>query len=156
MEAKPDKTASCGALTLKPDLIKLLNKYAAASERRDKAVILFLQQIKRALEARTPRQDDRALPTREFAERMGVSYHTVHRAISHGLLSCIYVGKRPLIPQSEVDRIMREGLPVIPQGYAKKERPKAKPKKSDGQAGKPLLARPDVTVRSHTAKEVGT
>jgi hypothetical protein len=37
--------------------------------------------------------------------------------ISHGLITPIYVGSKPLVPQEEVERILREGLPNVPSGY---------------------------------------
>lgn len=53
----------------------------------------------------------------QTAKYQGVSLSTIKRAISHGLISVIYFGDRPIIPHAENERIAREGLPHIPPGY---------------------------------------
>lgn len=54
---------------------------------------------------------DRLIPINEAAGTFGVSSFTVRRLIAAGTLRSVYVGKRRLIPQSEVERVLANGCP---------------------------------------------
>jgi len=54
--------------------------------------------------------EDRLLSTTEASQRLGVSVFSVRRLIkSSGGLRAVRVGKRVLVPQSEIERVIREG-----------------------------------------------
>lgn len=46
----------------------------------------------------------------ETAEILGVSYITIHRLLKRGKLRCIKWLRHKLIPASEIERFLREGL----------------------------------------------
>ena len=48
------------------------------------------------------------LSRREFADRLGLSLDTVKRHIERGKLRHVRLGRRILIPTSEIDRILSE------------------------------------------------
>jgi excisionase family DNA binding protein len=53
--------------------------------------------------------EDRLTSVDEASERLGVSSFTTRRLIKSRLLRAVRVGKRVLIPQSEIDRVIAEG-----------------------------------------------
>lgn len=50
-----------------------------------------------------------AWPVEEVSRRFSVSAFTVRRLIKSGHLRSVRVGKRVLIPESEVQRVIRDG-----------------------------------------------
>jgi excisionase family DNA binding protein len=54
---------------------------------------------------------------REAAEIWSVSVHTVRRLADVGLVETVRVGRRRLISESEIERIIATGVPS-PQAYA--------------------------------------
>jgi excisionase family DNA binding protein len=53
--------------------------------------------------------DERLRAIGEVSKVLGVSTFTIRRLISSGLLRCVRVSRRVLIPQSEVDRVCATG-----------------------------------------------
>jgi excisionase family DNA binding protein len=53
-------------------------------------------------------QDKAALSKAEFAERFGVSRDSVGRAIRRGEIKVIRFGRRILIPQTELTRLLQQ------------------------------------------------
>lgn len=51
------------------------------------------------------------------ADSLGVSLDTIRRLIRAKRISSVRVGKRVLISQEEVDRIMQHGVPQARRGY---------------------------------------
>lgn len=54
---------------------------------------------------------------REAADHLHIGYTTMKRAISHRLIKSFLIGRARRIPADEIERVQREGLPVIPPGY---------------------------------------
>jgi hypothetical protein len=83
------------------------------------------------------------------ANQFSVSTSLIKRAVSHDVIKVIYLGDRPIIPASEVERIGREGM-VVPRGYRRKSplpapghggRPRSKSKAAKaGKAAKPTIS----------------
>jgi excisionase family DNA binding protein len=46
----------------------------------------------------------------EFAELTGLEVSTTRQYVSRGLIKALYLGRRRMIPASEVERICTEGL----------------------------------------------
>jgi hypothetical protein len=60
----------------------------------------------------------------EFAKANGVGISIIKRAVSWGNVRVVMFGDRPIITAEEAERIAREGLGRIPEGYnAKTPRP---------------------------------
>jgi len=55
---------------------------------------------------------DRLQSVRQASERLGVSNFTVRRLVQRGALRAVHVGKRVLVPESEIERATNEGCPV--------------------------------------------
>jgi excisionase family DNA binding protein len=51
---------------------------------------------------------------REAADELGVSKDYVHRLVKRGLIRAVRFGKRVLIGQAEIDRLVANGLQVAP------------------------------------------
>jgi len=49
----------------------------------------------------------------ELAEQLSVSHWTIRSWISRGTIRSVKIGRRRLIPQGELQRIAREGLPSL-------------------------------------------
>lgn len=52
---------------------------------------------------------DRLIPINEAAQALGVSPFTIRRLMEAGSLRSVYVGKRRLIPQTEVEKVLAHG-----------------------------------------------
>jgi len=55
----------------------------------------------------------RFLSPREFAQRLSISRWTVYAWISEGRIKSVKVSRLVRIPESEVDRIVREGIQEV-------------------------------------------
>jgi len=55
----------------------------------------------------------------QFAQRTNTSPWTIRYHVAKGHLKSTRIGKRVLIPDTEIDRIAAEGLPHIPVGPRK-------------------------------------
>ena len=49
------------------------------------------------------------------AERLGISSHKVRQLCQTGLINAEFTGSQWRIPIKEVDRLIRDGIPPIPQ-----------------------------------------
>lgn len=54
------------------------------------------------------------LSVTQFAQRVSASPWTIRYHAAKGHLKCTRIGRRVLIPDTEIDRIAAEGLPHIP------------------------------------------
>jgi len=54
-------------------------------------------------------QSDRLEPIAEVSKRLAVSSFTVRRLIRANQLRAVRVSKRVLVPESEIERVIREG-----------------------------------------------
>jgi excisionase family DNA binding protein len=52
---------------------------------------------------------------REAATTLGVSVHTVRRLAAAGCLRTVTVGRRRLVSEGEIDRIVATGIPTYPR-----------------------------------------
>lgn len=52
---------------------------------------------------------DRLNGLRDVAQRLGVSEFTVRRRVKEGVIRSVRLGRRLLISESEVERVIREG-----------------------------------------------
>lgn len=57
-----------------------------------------------------PIPERRAYPIPEFATLIGISRSTVYRMMTEGRLRSVWIGHRRLIPSSELDRLIPEGV----------------------------------------------
>jgi excisionase family DNA binding protein len=55
---------------------------------------------------------DKLQSLRQTSERLGVSIFTVRRLVQRRALLAVRVGKRVLVPESEIERATHEGCPV--------------------------------------------
>jgi excisionase family DNA binding protein len=54
--------------------------------------------------------DRRAMSIREFADALSVSFDSAYRRVQAGEVKSVRFGRRVLIPQTELERILAEGL----------------------------------------------
>ncbi len=57
--------------------------------------------------------EDRFLTPRQFADRLSISRWTVYAWISEGKIKSVKIGRLVRIPESEVERIVQEGLQEV-------------------------------------------
>jgi acetyl-CoA synthetase len=57
--------------------------------------------------------EDRFLTPKQFADRLSISRWTVYAWISEGKIKSVKIGRLVRIPESEVERIVQEGLQEV-------------------------------------------